>query len=68
MFWIIFGTASFTALVVLLIVIALFMRGTAKTQEYARKRGYCPTCGAFRMTMKQVSKKSSIGFRGQHNE
>jgi len=68
LFWIIFGTASFTALVIIVAIALIVLTSQAKAQKYARKHGYCPNCGAIRMTTKQMSRKGAIGFKGNQNE
>jgi len=46
MFWIIFGTASFTALIISWGMMFWFSKGAMKAREVAKKNGFCPDCGA----------------------
>ena len=69
MFWIIFGTASFTTLVVSWAMMLWFSKGAEKARKFAKKNGVCYTCGApllvkFKKTKKQIGfKKQPMGFK-----
>jgi len=62
MFWIIFGTASFTTLIVSWAMTVLYSKGAEKAREFATKNGFCYTCGAPLMVKFRKVKKQPIGF------
>ncbi len=63
MFGIIFGTASFTTLIVSWTMLILFTKETEKSRELATKKGICYTCGALLPKKHGTKKKSQLGFK-----
>lgn len=60
MFWIIFGTASFTTLIVSWAVMILFARSAEKASN---KSGLCYVCGAPHTAKLKEKKTRPLGFK-----
>jgi len=63
MFWIVFGTASFTTLIVSWAMMLWWAKSSVKAREAIRKNGFCPECGAPLLFKPKRKKKEKIGFR-----
>jgi len=64
MFWIIFGTASFTTLIVSWAMMLWFNYGSTKSRELIKKSGFCPECGLPTFVKPKASKKKQpLGFK-----
>jgi hypothetical protein len=63
MFWVIFGTASFTALVTLLILSISQGKVAEARRREAIKRGVCMECGAPLFIIKAEAKQRPMGFK-----
>lgn len=63
-FWIIFGTASFTTLIVSWAMMLWFSKGAEKSREFAKKKGFCYTCGAPQQKkFNNTKKRTPMGFK-----
>lgn len=64
LFWIIFGVASFTTLIISWGITIFILRSVGKTKNSIRKRGICPDCGAELINFKKrpMQKEKKLGF------